>query len=420
MSDLKRTVAEAPTHAKPMNEKLLLLVLAAIQFVVIVDFMIIMPLGPQYMRVFKINPSQFGLIVASYAISAGVAGVAASFVLDRFDRKSALLVLMAGFTIGTFLCAVSPNYPALVASRVVAGGFGGVVGALILSIVGDVIPEQRRGRAMGIVMSSFSMGSIWGLPLGLYLASTFNWHVPFLGLAGLSMVIVLAAARVLPALRGHMIHATNEHPFRKMLEVLSHSNHQMAFVFMAVLTCTGFIIFPYLSTYMVANVGLAETQLPLIYLFGGLATIVSMNLIGRWSDRSGKARVFVTMVVVSLIPIVLFTNLSRVHVVVALAISTVFMVCMSGRMVPAMALMTGSIEPRYRGGFMSINSSVQQLSSGLASFVSGHIMGQTATGELTRFSYVGILSVVLSFLCIYLVRFLAPSIGTPVAVVAEG
>jgi predicted MFS family arabinose efflux permease len=412
---------DSPTAAvKPFNERLLLLTLATIQFTVVIDFLIVMPLGPQYMRVFSISPGQFGLIVSAYALSAGICGVVAGLFLDRLDRRPALLWLYLGFTIGTLFCALSPTYPLLVASRIIAGAFGGVTGALILAIVGDVIPDVRRGAAMGLVMSSFAIASIVGVPLGLFLASHLNWHVPFFALAGLSALVLLATWRVIPPLRGHLHHAADQHPVARMLAVLKHRDHQMAFIFMAALTGTGFMVFPYLSNYMVANVGLTEKQLPLIYLAGGSCTIFSMNWIGRWADRAGKRRVFTLMSVLATIPILAVTHLPRVPLALAISTSTLLMICMSGRMVPAMALMTGSIEARYRGGFMSINSSVQQFSSGVAAYVSGLILGQSADGELTRFGWVGILSVGFALLCIYLSRFLkTPADSEPVAVAVE-
>jgi predicted MFS family arabinose efflux permease len=389
-----------------VSERWLLLTLAAIQFTAVVDFLIIMPLGPQYMRLFKIDPGQFGLMVSAYALSAGLAGIAAGLILDQFDRKAALLFVYAGFTVGTLFCAVAPNYLLLVGARVMAGAFGGVTGALILTIVGDVIPEERRGRAMGLVMSSFSVASICGVPLGLVLASHLNWHVPFFGLAGLSAVVLVGASSALPPLKEHLQHAQEHPPVERLLAVLSHADHQMAFLFMAVLTSTGFVIFPYLSTYMVANAGLTEKQLPLIYLFGGACTIFSMNWIGRWADYAGKVRVFTWMSFIAILPLVTLTNLPKVSLATAISTSTVFMICMSGRMVPAMALLTASIEPRYRGGFLSLNSSVQQFASGLAAYASGLIMGQTATGEITHFPVIGLIAVACAVLCVYLARFL--------------
>jgi len=389
-----------------INERLLLLVLAAIQFTAIVDFLIILPLGPQYMRVFGIGPGQFGIIVSAYAISAGISGVATGFVLDRFDRKRALLVLYFGFCVGTLFCALAPTYQLLVAARVVAGAFGGVAGALILAIIGDVVPEARRGAAMGLVMSSFSVASICGVPLGLLLANSLNWHLPFFVLAGLSFFVLAASAGILPPLRDHFHHARDQHPVTRMLAVLAHPDHQMAFLFMALLSFTGFVVFPNIANYMVWNVGLTEQQLPLIYLAGGLCTVFSLNWIGRWSDRTGKHRVFTLMSLAATIPILALTNLPRVPLVIALATSTLLMVCMSGRMVPAMALMTASIEAQYRGGFMSVNSSVQQFACGVAAYVSGQVLTQAPGGQLLHFPLLGLASIVCALICIYLARFL--------------
>lgn len=393
-------------NRKPLNERLLLLVLAAIQFTAIVDFLIILPLGPQYLRLFHITPAQFGIIVSAYAVSAGISGVATGLFLDRFDRKTALLGLYFGFALGTLCCGLAPSYRLLVVARVVAGAFGGVAGALILAIIGDVVPEERRGAAMGMVMSSFSVASICGVPLGLLLAARLNWHVPFYVLAGLSLVILAAAGRVLPSLRGHLGHAQGQHPVRRLLLLLAQADHQMAFAFMALLTFTGFLIFPNLANYMVWNVGLTEAQLPLIYLAGGACTVFSLNWIGSWADRAGKSRVFTLVSLSATIPILALTNLPRVPLLAAIGTSTLLMICMSGRMVPAMALMTTSIEARYRGGFMSINSSVQQFACGLAAYLSGQILGRNPKGELTHFPLIGGVSVICALSCIYLAKFL--------------
>jgi predicted MFS family arabinose efflux permease len=391
------------------SERALLLLLAAVQFTTVLDFLIVLPLGPQYMEVMHIGPSQFGLIVSSYAISAGISGIAAGFFLDYFDRKRALLALFSGFMIGTLFCALAPNYPLLVLARALTGAFGGITGALILAIVGDAIPEQRRGAAMGLVMSAFSLAMIAGVPCGLYLAST-NWHVPFFALAALSAVILAVAAWVLPPMRGHLAHVRETHPAARFWSVLIERDHQMALLFMAVLTCAGALIFPYIATYMVTNTGMTQKQLPLVYFVGGSCTLFSMNLIGRWADRSGKPRVFWIMSACATVPILLFTNLHHVPCVVGVAVTTIFMVCMSGRSVPAMAMITASVKARYRGGFMSANSSVQQFSAGLATYVSGQIMGQTAQGELTHFPVIGVLSLFCTFAGISLSRYLRPAV----------
>jgi predicted MFS family arabinose efflux permease len=235
------------------KERVLLLLLAAIQFTAVLDFLIVLPLGPEYMRVMSITAKQFGFMVSAYAISAGIFGAAGGFVLDLFDRKRALLFLFLGFTLGTLFCALARNYFLLVAGRIIAGGFGGLTGALILAIVGDVIPEARRGRAMGWIMSSFSMASVGGVPLGLWLARQFTWHAPFFALAGVGAVILAVMPSVMPSLRAHLAHGA-EHPVKRMIFVVSERNHQIAFCFMFVLTLAGAMVFPYIPTYMELNV----------------------------------------------------------------------------------------------------------------------------------------------------------------------
>lgn len=396
---------------KLKNEWLVLLLLAAIQFTTNLDFLIVMPLGPQYMRVMHITPAQFNMMVAAYAIAAGISGIGAGFFLDLFDRKTALLILFFGFAVGTLFCGLAPTYHLLVLARALAGAFGGVTGAVILATVGDVIPEFRRGKAMGMVMSAFSVASIVGVPLGLVLASDFSWHVPFYAIAGLCVPILFAVWQCVPPLRDHLEHERVEHPAARMMAVLMERNHQMAFVFMAVLTSASFMIVPTLATYMVFNVGLTEKQLPFIYLTGGLATLFSMNWIGRWADRSGKQRVFTYMSLAAAVPILAVTNLPHVPLLLALATSTALMICMSGRFVPAMSMMTSTVEARYRGGFMSVNSSVQQFACGVAAQASGAIIGLGPKQEITNFELAGVVSVACVLTCIWLARYLKPAKG---------
>jgi predicted MFS family arabinose efflux permease len=397
------------TQWTPARERLLLLTLAAIQFTTVLDFVIIMPLGPQYKEVFHITNSQFAMIVGAYGISAGLTGLAAGFFLDRFDRKTALLWLYFGFALGTLFCAMSRTYELLVAARFFAGIFGGVVGAVILAIVGDVIPMERRGSAMGMVMSSFSVASIVGVPAGILIAHQYSWHVPFYAIAGISAVILPIALSITPPLREHMRHADKEHPVLRTWKVMTHPDHVMAFILMAGITSAGFFIFPYIPVYMVSNVGLRDDQLAWLYFAGGICTVFSMNWVGQWSDRSGKLRVFALTSLSTALPIALVTNLPHVPLMAAIGAMTLLMICMSSRMVPAMAMMTGVVEARYRGGFMSINSAVQQLSMGLSAWLSGFIVGTAADGKLTNFYIAGMISIVCAYTCIYLARFLKPA-----------
>ncbi|HZV35132.1 MAG TPA: MFS transporter [Verrucomicrobiae bacterium] len=400
-----------PDHARggrwtPTRERLLLLTLAAIQFTTVLDFVIIIPLGPEYQKVFHITEQQFQQIVSAYGYSAGVTGLLACFFLDRFDRKRALLWIYGGFALGTLFCAMAPTYHLLVMARYFAGAFGGVCGTVILSIVGDVIPMERRGAAMGTVMSAFSVASIVGVPVGIYVADYYNWHVPFYAIAGLSAVTLVVAAVITPPLRDHLLHAQEEHPVLRTWKVMTHPDHLKAYVFMAGLTCAGFSIFTYIPDYMVKNVGFTQRQLAYIYLCGGLCTVFTMNWVGRWADRSGKLRVFIYTSLSAAVPILMITNLPRVPLVVAVAVSTLLMICMSGRMVPAMALMTGAVEARYRGGFMSINTAVQQFSVSLTATFSSFIIGTGPNGEMTHFGINGLISIACMYACIYLARFL--------------
>ncbi|PKV63118.1 MFS transporter [Pontibacter ramchanderi] len=386
-----------------IREGLLIFLLAAIQFTHMMDFVIMMPLGPQLMRVFSISPREFGLLVSAYTFSAAIAGFVSALFIDRFDRKHALLALYLGFIVGTLGCAIAPNYGLLLLARVVAGGFGGVLGALVLAIIGDAIPEQRRGAATGRVMAAFSVASIAGIPIGLYLASEMSWHAPFYLLVGLSVVILLVAVRFLPAMRGHLTNARPGNPFRALKAMVVQPNLQWAMALTVTLTMAGFLVVPFISPYMVANVGFTERDLSYIYLFGGLATVFTSQWAGRLADKHGKHFIFRWAAILSIIPIVLITNLPPVGMVLALTVSTIFFIFFGARFVPAMSLITSSVEPELRGSFMSINSSVQQMGAGIAAFVSGLIVQEAADGTLAHFNWVGIMASVATLVAVWVV-----------------
>jgi predicted MFS family arabinose efflux permease len=374
------------------------------------DFLIMMPLGPQYMRVFGINPAQFGTIVSAYALSAGIAGLISGSFLDRFDRRHALLVLYTGFGLATLACALAPGYLSLTIARGLAGAFGGVSNAVILAIIGDVIPEQRRGRAMGMVMSSFSLASVLGVPIGLYLANTFSWHAPFFMLAAASVPVLAAAWFFAPHIRSktHQAGIRADSPIKHLVQILSGAGHLRAFAFIGIVTLTGFLVIPYISPYMVRNVGLTESELPYIYLAGGLCTIFSMNIIGHLADRFGKRRVFTIMAAAAAAATLLLTHLPPVRTALAITATTLFMICMSGRFVPAMAIMTSAVGPQQRGGFMSVSSAVQHMSSGLGSFIGGLILIESKSGRLIGYNTIGYLSATLALISLALCYKLAP------------
>lgn len=389
-------------ETRPIRETPLLVLLAGIQFTHILDFMIVLPLGPQFIRIWGIDTHQFALLVSVYTISAAVAALACAFTIDRFDRRRALLFLYFGFVVATLLCALAPDYATLLAARVVAGAFGGVAGAAVYSIVADVIPEQRRGSAMGTIMIAFPISSVIGVPFGLMLANWFDWRAPFLLLTLVSAAVLAAAWRIVPRLRGHVAHARAANPWRQSLALFADANHRRAFALMAVLIFGGFSVIPFISPYAVANVGLRETDLPWLYFWGGLATMFSSRLIGRLADVRGKRETFTLIAAISLAPLLITTNLPPVPVWVAVLTSVVFMVFVSGRFVPAMAIVTAAAQPAQRGSFMSFNSAIQQLSMGAASAASGFIIGQDAAGRLTGYWIAGLVAVACTLVCMRL------------------
>jgi predicted MFS family arabinose efflux permease len=370
-----------------------LLVLAAVQFTSIVDFMIVMPLGPQLMRTLAITPAQFGLIVSSYTFSAGVAGLLASSFVDRYGRRAAFLSLYVGFLLGTLLCGLAPGYATLLAARVVTGAFGGILGGMALTIIGDVFPDERRGAATGALMSAFAVASVVGVPFGLYLGTRYGWHAPFLMLAGLGSVVLPVGARTLPPLRGHLSpRRADAHPWATVVATFTHPNHLRAFALVVTLMFGGFAVIPYISPYLVANVGVTEIDLPWVYVAGGGLTLVTAPWIGRLADRHGKLRVYLIVAPIAAVLMIVVTNLPRVPLAVAVAMVGLLMVGNAGRMVAAMAMITASVEPRRRGGFMSANSSVQHVASGLGAFVGSRIIVKAGDGSLLHFDRVGLLA----------------------------
>ena len=383
------------------QEKALLWTLAAINFIHIVDFMMLMPLGPQLMRLFEISPSEFGFLVSSYTFSAGTSSFFGAFFLDRFDRKRILIWVFVGFTVGTLGCALSPSYPILLLARLVSGIFGGLTSALILAIIGDVVPDVRRGRAMGLVMSAFSFASVMGVPLGLFLASLSDWHTPFYILSALSVVSLGMIAKFIPSIAGHLSAGSKRpHPFAVISRVTSNPNQMRAISLSIMMMLGQFMIIPFLSPYNVANVGFTELQLTYVYMAGGAFTMFTSPWVGKLADKHGKLKIFTIFMVLNLIPIGIITHLGITPVALVLVVTTFFFVTSNGRYVPAAALVTGTAKPENRGSFLSFNSAVQQLAAGFASLAAGFMIGENELGQLTNFNYVGYLAIFFSLICI--------------------
>ena len=385
------------------RELWLLLTLAGIQFTHILDFMIMMPLGPQFTQLFGINEAEFGLLVSAYTLAAGASGLVASAYIDRFGRKRLLLVMYTLFALATLACGLAPTYASLMAARIAAGIFGGVLSAMSQTIVGDVIPFERRGRAMGIVMTSFSVASVVGVPAGLFMAAHLSWHAPFFAIAALSMVFAVFAAITLPPLRGHLKGSHSSSAWQRISSVMSDANHLKAFGFSALMMLAAFPVVPYIAIQMQFGVGLRSDQLPYIYLCGGLASIFTARLFGQLTDRWGKVQSY-RLIALLLIPCLFALTLLPLGTPLWLALlaSTLLMICGSGRMIPAMAIVTSAANPALRGTFMSLNSAVQSAAMGAGAFVGGSLISRDATGQLQNFWQAALFGSVASLLGVWL------------------
>jgi len=405
-----QSVAPSEAAAIRRREAMLLLILASVQFTSIVDFMVVMPLGPQLTRELGITPFQFGWIVASYTISAGVAGLLGSSIMDRFGRKAAFLTLYAGFLLGTLFCGLAPGFLTLLIARVVTGGFGGILGGMALAIIADVFPEERRGRATGILMSAFAVASVIGVPAGLYLGTELGWHVPFLTLAALGSPVFFAAYRALPPLRDHIHQGPHSHPLKQIIATFSHSNHLRAFALVVAVMLGSFSVIPYISMYLVSNMGVNEkTGLPWVFVTGGVLTLIGAPLIGRLADHFGKLPVYRVVALIAVVLIIVVTNLPSVPLAVAVGVVGAFMLSNAGRMVASLTMVTSSVERRLRGGFMSANSAVQHLASGVAAMIGGSILVESADKTLRNFNRVGLIAVAATLISLWLAGRVRPA-----------
>lgn len=380
----------------------MLITLALIQFTHVMDFMIIMPMGNQLMGIFDIGPPEFGHIVSSYNVTAGLVGFAGAFFVDNFDRKRLLRWMYLGFLLGTLACAFAPGYEWMLLARVLTGAFGGLLSTLMLSIVSDAIPLARRASAMGIVTSGFALASVFGVPFGSFLASEFNWHAPFLFIAAIGLFIQIGLQVFVPAMNSH-IQSRNDrpNPLKVLVNLSRNINQRRALFLMSMLMFSQFTLIPFIAPYMELNVGFTRDQVNLIYLFGGLCAVFTAPLVGRLADRIGRLKVFLLFAAFTLIPVLLITHMGMIGVPLALIVTSSFFIAVNGRVVPAMAIITSTTEPQSRGSFMSFNSSVQQLSAGLAAYIAGSIVTKNPDGSLGHYSTVGWIAFAAGLVCMY-------------------
>ena len=376
------------------KERMILIILGCLNFTHILDFMIMMPLDNYLVPYFNISPQQFAILVGSYTIAAGVSSLIAVFFVDRFDRRKVLLFGYIGFLVGTIACGLADSYVLLLAARIFAGVFGGLIGAQVLSIVSDVFGYERRGQAMGAVMASFAAASIVGVPFSLYLCSIFSWHAPFLLVGGLGILVIPLVLKYIPTITAHI---NNDHGLKDRIKtftaILKDDRQRKALIFTAMMMIGHFLIIPFINPYMEFNNGYSkDVQTPLIYLVGGLASLAASNILGKMADRFGKMPVFTISVALSVITVAGITNLPAINFVIVLAIFAFWFVLSTGRMITANAMVTNVVKAEHRGSFMSFNNSVQQFGVSIAALIAGLVITEEPDHSINHYNWLGYLS----------------------------
>ncbi|MFK4386744.1 MFS transporter [Bradyrhizobium sp. USDA 223] len=410
-----------PTPAAPIDDQrprgfsryqaLLIALLALTQFTIILDFIIMSPLGAILMPALGITAGQFGVAVSAYAFSAGLSGILAAGFADRFDRKRLLLFFYVGFTLGTLLCAVAPNYHVLLIGRIVTGLFGGVIGAVVLAIITDLFSLQMRGRVMGIIQTAFAASQVLGIPAGLFLANHWSWHVCFVAIVVLSIVTIAIIAFAMEPVDAHLKLKQDRNPFRHLVATVSEPRYTLAFAVTTLLATGGYMLMPFSSAYTVHNLGIDITHLPTIYLVSGLFSIVTGPLVGRASDAFGKYPTFVFGCAMTVLMVLIYTHLGHVSLATAILVNVLMFVGIFSRMIPSQALMSAIPDASQRGSFSAVSASLQQLSGGLGSVLASAIIAQGADGALLHFDRIGYVVVTTTIVTLVMMYFVQRAVA---------
>lgn len=389
------------------KERIILFLLASLNFTHILDFMIMMPLGNYLMPFFNISAKEFSYLVGAYPLTAFGSSFIAAFFADRFDRKKILLFAYIPFLAGTLACGLAPSYETLLIARIGTGLFGGLIGAQVMSIVADLFDYEKRGAATGAVMSSFAIASTIGVPFALYLSNIFTWHAPFLLIGSLGVALVPFLIKFIPPVAGHLPESREHKRWMKALFDVLDSRGQMLGLLFSLLVMMGhFLIIPFVNPYLEFNKGFSKVQTPMIYLVGGIAAFASAIVLGRMADRVGKLNVFSITIFLSFFAVAIITNLPSLHFGAVLGLFAVWFILGTGRAVTGQAMISNIVKPETRGSFMSFNSSMQQLGSGIASLASGYIVIKDPSGKLLHYDWVGYLSIFILMLALVLARYL--------------
>jgi len=408
----------SPAAKKPVFTRyqvLMIVLISLLQFTVILDFMVMAPLGALLIRLLSITPSQFGWVVSVYAFSAGISGILAAGFADKFDRKKMLLVFYTGFIIGTFLCGIAPDYSSLLIARMVTGIFGGVMFSINMAIVADLFPLEIRGRVMGYVQTAFAASQAAGIPVGIFFATHYGWHMPFLIIVGLCLITYVGIVRWMKPVTAHLKDRAAQKPLLHLARTATRKTYVIAFLTTVFLSTGGFLMMPYSSAFLVRNVGVSEKMLTLVFFVAGCTGLFTGPLIGKWSDKLGKYRVFFAGSILATIMVIVVTHLSITPLWVVLILNTLMYTAVMSRVIPSQALVSGVPEMKDRGAFMSINSSVQQLGGGIASVVGGWMIGQDAAGRLLHYDMLGYVTIGAFVICVVLMYFVNEHMSQKIA-----
>lgn len=382
----------------------IIVILALTQFTVVLDFMVMSPLGDVLMKSMNLTTTQFGFAVSGYAISAGISGLLTAGFADRYDRKKLLLFFYVGFILGTLFCGLANTYPLLLTARIITGIFGGVIGSISMAIVADLFPIQQRGRVMGFMQMGFGASQVLGIPISLYLANIWDWQAPFFMIVGLAaLVLVIIVAKMLP-ITAHLDEKNDRNAFQHLFKTLTLRRYRIGFFATALLSLGGFMMMPWGSAFAINNLNVTDEQLPLLFMVAGIATLIIMPVIGKLSDKIDKFKIFTFASIWLIIVVVIYTNMTPVALWVVMLLNVTMMIGIMGRMVPSMALTSALPEIHDRGAFMSINSSLQQIAGGIAAGIGGMIVVQkTKLSPLEHYDTLGYVVAIITVLCIFMV-----------------
>jgi predicted MFS family arabinose efflux permease len=384
-------------------QKFAVFILAITQFTVILDFMVMSPLGDILMKSLDLKPSRFGIAVSAYAFSAGISGLLTAGFADRFDRKKLLLFFYIGFIAGTILCGLVNSYPLLVAARIVTGLFGGVIGSISMAIIADIFTIHQRGRVMGFVQMGFGASQILGIPIGLYLANIWGWHAPFLWVAGMAAIVATLIAIKLQPINKHLTIQKDKSAFKHLIHTVAKKDYRIGFTATALLSIGGFMLMPFGSAFAINNLHITQHELPILFMISGLSTLIIMPIIGKLSDRIDKFKIFAYASIWTIITVALYTNLSVTPLWLVAIFNVLMMAGVMSRMIPSTALVTAIPVAEDRGAFMSINSSLQQIAGGIAAAFAGMIVVQKDKfSPLEHYNTLGFIIIGISILSILL------------------